>query len=356
MTRTFGSAKRAGLAGFTGLAALALLAGCGQAPTTGSTASGTASGTASAAANPDFLPCVVSDEGGFDDRSFNEQALNGVKAVAEKLGDAEQFKSVQSRTPNDYASNLTNLVRQDCNVIVAAGFKLVAAVKESAADNAETNYVIIDDNSIEADNVKSVVFETDEAAFLAGYASAAYSKTGTVATWGGLPIPSVTIFMDGVADGVAYYNKQKNADVKLLGWDKAKQDGTFVGGFTDQNKARTITQNFLDSGVGHRQQYRVRSSSRPRPYGVCAARDCRWVSRSVRDHLSAGPDLRQRHGPHAGIEPPRERLGLVHRTPGHRDLVSGAGPSAAQCLGQGAGAENRDSHRVLLRVVDPALR
>ena len=105
---------------------------------------------------------------------------------------------------------------------------------------------MIDDNSITAPNVKDIVFETDEAAFLGGYIAAAYSKTGVVATWGGAPYPSVTIYMDGIADGVAYYNQQKNKSVQLLGWDVASQKGTFVGNFTDQNAAKSITQNFLD--------------------------------------------------------------------------------------------------------------
>jgi basic membrane protein A len=42
----------------------------------------------------------------------------------------------------------------------------------------------------------------------------------------------VTIFMDGFAQGVEYYNSQKNAKVQVLGWDAAKQDGQFVPGET----------------------------------------------------------------------------------------------------------------------------
>jgi basic membrane protein A len=91
-----------------------------------------------------------------------------------------------------------------------------------------------------------VVFNTNEAAFLGGYAAAAYSKSGVVATWGGMAYPSVTIYEDGIADGVAYYNQQKHKNVKLLGWDEKTQKGVFAGGFLDQNKAKTITANFLN--------------------------------------------------------------------------------------------------------------
>src|SRR5919199_1264552 len=52
--------------------------------------------------------------------------------------------------------------------------------------------------------------------------------------------------MDGIADGVAYYNKQKGKHVKVLGWNPSTQKGTFVGNFSDQNKAKTYTTNFLN--------------------------------------------------------------------------------------------------------------
>jgi basic membrane protein A len=92
-------------------------------------------------------------------------------------------------------------------------------------------------------------FATQQAAFLAGYLAAGYSKTGTVATFGGLKIPPVTIFMDGFVDGVAYYNKQKSKSVQVLGWDKAKQNGTFAENFGDQAKGKTITNPFVSQGA-----------------------------------------------------------------------------------------------------------
>ena len=234
------SVKRLGLGVVASLGVAALLTGCGQAPST----AGSSGPAVSAAATSKYLPCIVSDQGGFDDRSFNELGLNGVKAAATKLG--SQFKQVQSATANDYTSNIDNLVSQKCDIVVASGFLLVNAVKAAATKSTSTDFAMIDDNSIDLPNVKDVVFNTNEAAFLGGYAAAAYSKTGTVATWGGIAIPPVTIYMDGIAEGVAYYNKQKKKDVKLLGWNADTQKGTFVGNFNDQNKAKTYTTNFLN--------------------------------------------------------------------------------------------------------------
>jgi basic membrane protein A len=56
--------------------------------------------------------------------------------------------------------------------------------------------------------------------------------------------------MDGYARGVAYYNKQKGTSVKVLGWDTANpKAGSFVGNFSDQNKALTMSKAFEQQGA-----------------------------------------------------------------------------------------------------------
>ncbi len=227
------TARKAGLTGLAAVGLVAMLAACGTAPSSSSTN-----------ASSKYLPCIVSDSGGFDDHSFNQLGLQGVQEAAKKIGSS--YKDVQSKTANDYSSNISALIGEKCNIVVASGFNLVAAVTSAAKSSTKTDFAMIDDNSIKLPNVKPVVFETDEAAFLGGYVAASYSKTGVVATYGGQELPSVTIYMDGFADGVAYFNKQKSKDVKVLGWDTASQKGTFVGNFTDQNQSKTIATNFLD--------------------------------------------------------------------------------------------------------------
>jgi basic membrane protein A len=56
--------------------------------------------------------------------------------------------------------------------------------------------------------------------------------------------------MDGYARGVAYYNKQKGKSVMVLGWDPANpKSGPFVGNFSDQTKALTISKGFEQQGA-----------------------------------------------------------------------------------------------------------
>ncbi|MEY4222290.1 MAG: Membrane lipoprotein TmpC [Chloroflexota bacterium] len=87
---------------------------------------------------------------------------------------------------------------------------------------------------------------------LAGYLAAGYSKTGKIGTYGGAQFPGVTRFMDGMYAGIKYYNEKNKAKVKLLGWDAAKQTGTFVGGdnpWGDPAKGEQLAQTFMDQGA-----------------------------------------------------------------------------------------------------------
>ena len=201
----------------------------------------------SAAASSSYLPCVIADVGGFNDHSFNQLSLSGVTQAASELGSS--YLKYQSQNADDYSTGISSLISQKCNLIVAPGFNFIASVKSAALSNPKVDFAIIDDNSIHERNVQDIVFETDQAAFLGGYAAAAYSKSGVVATWGGGEIPPVTLYMDGVADGVQYYDQQAGKHVQLLGWNESTQKGTFVGNFTDQNSAKSITQNFLDQNA-----------------------------------------------------------------------------------------------------------
>ncbi|RNE56382.1 BMP family lipoprotein [Cryobacterium tepidiphilum] len=239
------STRKTTLGGLAALGVVALLAGCAPAPETGG-ASGGSSDSGKPAAS-DFLPCMVSDAGGFDDKSFNQLGLEGLTAAADKIG--VKPITVQSSSDTDYAPNISNLVDQGCNLIVTVGFNLAAATKDAAAANPDVNFAIIDDSSIDAPNVKSLVFDTAQSAFLGGYAAASYSKTGVVGTFGGLPIPPVTIFMDGFVDGVKYFNEQKGKNVVVKGWDVASQNGTFTGGFEAGTDAKQAAQGLIDQNA-----------------------------------------------------------------------------------------------------------
>lgn len=239
------------LAGLTVAAGLIVaLSGCGTAPEPSGT--GSAAPDDAMTAIDGFKPCMVSDEGGFDDKSFNQLGYEGLNSAADKLG--VEASTVTSDAEEDYAPNLQSLVDQNCTLIVTVGFALAAAAGESAAANPDIEYVSIDDmvdndfdGTTDAENIKPLVYDTAQAAFLAGYAAASYSEAGKVGTFGGAPYPTVTIFMDGFKQGVEYWNSQKGENVQVIGWDGT--DGVFTGGFAANQDAINAAQGIVDQGV-----------------------------------------------------------------------------------------------------------
>ncbi|WP_417555451.1 BMP family lipoprotein [Microbacterium sp.] len=227
------------------------LAGCGQAPTEKSGSSG----DTPAASN--FKPCIVSDDGGWNDKSFNESAKNGIDKAAEELG--VKAVDVESSSESDYAPNIENLLGQNCTLIISVGFKLSADTIKAATANPDVDFAIIDDGADgnqdgkpDAPNIKPILFDTVQAAYLGGYAAAAWShKSGVdkVGTFGGLQIPSVAIFMDGFIEGVQGFNKDNSANVATFGWDVASQKGSFTGGFDANDTAKQTAKGILDQGV-----------------------------------------------------------------------------------------------------------
>lgn len=226
------------------------LAGCGQAPTDESEGG-------SAPVDSDFKPCLISDAGGWNDKSFNQSAKEGMDSAADELG--IKPLEFESANDNDYAPNLETAVSEGCSLIVSVGFKLSAATVESALANPEIDYAIIDDwadndfdGTTDAPNIKPLVFDTAQAAYLGGYAAAAWSAeagVNKVGTFGGMQIPSVAVFMDGYQLGVEKYNEDKSADVQVFGWDAATQKGSFTGGFDANDTAKQTAQGVLDQGV-----------------------------------------------------------------------------------------------------------
>lgn len=205
---------------------------------------------------PVALACMVSDQAGIDDKSFNETAWRGMQRAEAELGAQVEF--LESQDATDYRVNIDAFVEQGCDLIVTVGFLLADDTGAAAVDNPGASFAIIDfpvfpdapwldaeGNQVE--NVRGLTYQTDEAAFLVGYLSAGMSETGVIGTFGGINIPPVTVFMEGFRNGAAYYDSVKGTSTTVLGWDGA--DGLFTGNFDSLDDGRAFGQNLLDEGA-----------------------------------------------------------------------------------------------------------
>ena len=206
--------------------------------------------------------CLVTDLAGVDDKSFNATAWQGVKdAIAAGYATAEPDSFfLESDVEADWQPNIDGMLNQGCEHIVTVGFALDAVTQANAPGNLDVNWTIVDvdftdfsttpPSDIEFPNAIELTYQTDEAAFLAGYIAASVTESGVVGTFGGANFGTVSIFMDGFYWGVQKWNEVKGDDVVVLGWDPAKPEtGLFTGDFTDLDIARATAQSLLDEGV-----------------------------------------------------------------------------------------------------------
>ncbi|HEV8696924.1 MAG TPA: BMP family ABC transporter substrate-binding protein [Candidatus Limnocylindrales bacterium] len=246
------------------------------APTTAASTEPSVAASASAPAsegaiNTDWTACVAFDTGGLGDKNFNDLAKKGLDD-AKALGYKTFFSEAQGAT--DYAANIQRLIDEGCQTIVTVGFLQSQATADAAKANPDIAFAQVDtawneagpdfvmgtpDDTPRPPNFTGLDYQIDQASMLAGYLAAGWSKSGKVATYGGLAFPGVTRFMDGLYAGVQYYNKQKSKTVQVIGWDGSLKDpsttGTFVGGsggndtWNDPAKGEQFAKTFLDQGV-----------------------------------------------------------------------------------------------------------
>ena len=191
--------------------------------------------------------CQVTDTGGIDDKSFNATAYKGVTDAVAQLGVEGKFLESQQQT--DYEKNINAFLDEGCDLIITVGFLLGDATAAAAGANPNQKFSIVDVDYLDFPNLLGQAFKTDQAAFLAGYVAAAVTQTGKVGTFGGIQIPTVTVFMDGFALGVQYYNSKHGTSVEVLGWDPATQTGLFTGNFESTDDGRAMGETLMDEGA-----------------------------------------------------------------------------------------------------------
>ncbi len=218
-----------------------LAAGCSK-PSSSTASSGNSSGNKVSA-------CMVLDTGGVDDHSFNQSSWAGLQ-LAHNVNSNITISYVASNSQNDYTPNLTTETNKGCDTVIAVGGLMASAVAKIAKQNPTQHYAEIDSSNQGLSNVYGLQYNTAQGGFLGGYLAAAMSKTGKVATYGGLNIPPVTIYMDGFWEGVQYFNKTQHKNVAVLGWnEKNQKGGVFAQSFIDANKGKQITQSFEQQGA-----------------------------------------------------------------------------------------------------------
>ncbi|WP_329135746.1 BMP family ABC transporter substrate-binding protein [Streptomyces sp. NBC_01476] len=182
------------------------------------------------------------DVGGRGDHSFNDSAARGMdKADKEfKLGTKELTAS-NGETESDREQRLDSLAAAGYNPVVAVGFTYGEAVTAIAKKYPKTTFGLVD-SVVDAPNVDSMVFATEQSSYLAGVAAALKTKTDKVGFIGGVHNTLIGTFDAGFAQGV----KDTKPSVTVTRQYLYETD---TKGFADPTSAQGKAQGMLDSGI-----------------------------------------------------------------------------------------------------------
>jgi basic membrane protein A and related proteins len=189
--------------------ALALVAGVALVMTSAGTARSTQS---------DFKMAIVTDIGKLNDRSFNQLANEGRKAVGKQLG--IQTRVYETTSEAQRIPNMVAASRAGYNLIFGVGFLNYTAVNAVAPRFEDLQYAGIDEPYVLFDkkpkNAAGVVFAEQEGGYLVGYlAGLQIKKQGgkqIISAVGANNVPAIVHYISGYIQGA----KKANPKIKVL--------------------------------------------------------------------------------------------------------------------------------------------
>jgi len=180
--------------------------------------------------------CLILDEGGVNDRSFNESAWSGALASKEKYG--VEVSYIESKSESEYLQNVESAIDKDSDLIIGVGFKLTDTIKEASESYPNQKFAIIDGSYENTpSNVTSILFDEAGAGYSVGLIASQMTESNVVGFIGGMEIPSVDGFKIGFKEAI----EEEEKDIKVL--------TQYANSFTDSAKGKAIAQQMISQGA-----------------------------------------------------------------------------------------------------------
>lgn len=196
------------------VAGAAVLSGCASGPQGASGAASDGSATPGA-----FKACMAADSDGFADGAENQAAYEGMLQAATELNFL--VSQAQADADADYASTVNDLAEGGCSLIVTVGDAHAGDAQTAAQAHPDVFFLLVDAQAeTPQTNLKPLLFDTADAAFLAGYVAAAQASNDRAA----VASDADDVYRNGFTAGVDYYNQAKGTNVTASDTDGAVSD------------------------------------------------------------------------------------------------------------------------------------
>jgi basic membrane protein A len=156
---------------------------------------------------------IAYDIGGRGDRSFNDAAAVGLEKAQKQFTFAVE-QVVTDGSSADRDRRVRSLLAKNCNPIIVVGSGYAPTLQALAIEYPNTQFAILNNASIDALNVTSLIFADAQGAFIAGFSAAMASKSGKVAMIA--DDSQADLYHDGFLAGVRESKKPVEAMVKYV--------------------------------------------------------------------------------------------------------------------------------------------
>lgn len=192
---------------------------------------------------------LVIDVGTIDDKSFNQGSWEGVKKYGDEKGVSYNYYKSAEATTDSFQDTIELAIEGGAKVIVCPGFLFETPIYNLQGQYPDVKFILIDGEPHDdsdpavyetADNTMAVLYEEDQAGFLAGYAAVkdGYKNLGFM---GGMALPAVIRYGYGYLAGADYAAAEMGVDVTC--------NYTYTGSFEATPEAQSMATGWYQNGT-----------------------------------------------------------------------------------------------------------
>ena len=191
---------------------------------------------------------LVTDLGTIDDKSFNQGAWEGLKKYTEENSITYKYYQPQEGTTDAYLETIGLAIEGGAKLVVCPGFLFEEPIYIAQDKYPDIHFILLDGEPHDADynyktgsNVMPILFQEDQAGFLAGYAAVkdGYTKLGFM---GGMAVPAVIRFGYGFVQGAEFAAEEDGVtDVEVM--------YNYTGGFAATPEAQSMAASWYQNGT-----------------------------------------------------------------------------------------------------------
>ncbi|SCA57250.1 putative outer membrane basic protein [Candidatus Terasakiella magnetica] len=195
--------------------------------------------TAGSLGAQEVRPAIIYDTELIMDGSWNEAILKGIKKFEKRTG--VPVKIEIARNYDEHTQKMNDFAKQGYNPILLSGSILTQKkIRKAVIDHPKTRFIIFN-GIFNLPNAYYFSFSYHTSSFLAGYLSAAKTKSGKLGFIGGMEIPTIKNFLCGYIAGAKYQNPDIQVEHTYVGHDS--------NAWTRPDRAREIALEQIERGA-----------------------------------------------------------------------------------------------------------